>query len=221
MEIPKRPCFACGKEGAPVKCPCNEPSYCGKECQLDCWEDHKKRCTVFMSAQLTKTCSLHGKDTIQVGEASLHLGMTLASQGRNKAAEKNLREGVRIYCIFDGYKGPNVAHALHQLGKVYCRKGWYVDARKAVRDALDMIKRSGGNRKNVDTADALVSMGQICLGENKAEEAEERFNTALEIYVFEYGGMHERVASAMAHLGTVYAKMGTPARAMAKFKVIY
>jgi hypothetical protein len=85
-----RPCATCSTPGAPKKCPCGVPSYCGPECQKLHWDEHKERCTVFLSNETEKIKSLFGKVSIQSIAVQYNLCIALRDSEQFAKAEKKL-----------------------------------------------------------------------------------------------------------------------------------
>ena len=90
MEKPQRPCATCGTHGAPQKCPCTTVNYCGPECQKSNWEQHKEDCSVFLTNDLKKTKTEHGKESVEVIVAQYNLAITLCKCEQYRKADKLL-----------------------------------------------------------------------------------------------------------------------------------
>jgi tetratricopeptide (TPR) repeat protein len=179
VEKPKRPCGACGKLDAPVRCPCKAESYCGAKCQQASWKRHKEGCTVFLSEDLGSKRTVLGDDHFEVGSANMDVGRICLDQGQYEVAERSFLEAGRIFRLVYGEVSARHAQTLQHLGGVYHHQGKYEVSRKMYKDALLINQHL---ELHLDEADCLVSIGVLdtCVG--KFNKAVEKFTAARRIH---------------------------------------
>jgi tetratricopeptide (TPR) repeat protein len=210
MEGPTRPCAACGKEGATRRCPCHGESYCGPECQKALWGDHRKECTVDLTKQLAKLCLQCGSDASEVARVHFTLGMTWETRGNFEKAAQCYQEAGLIYALVE--EPENCAAALYNLGGIHRILGEHVCALRELEQALIIRRRVDGN--HVEVADCLNSIGIVLESQGKYEEAAEKYEQALAIFIDAFGRDHQRVTMMHFNMSNLYEKTGTTQKAL-------
>jgi tetratricopeptide (TPR) repeat protein len=209
VEKPKRPCGACGKLGAPVRCPCKGESYCNATCQKARWLKHKTKCSVHLSRELVSQRSEFGDDAVERGRASWKVGQIFMSQGRYEEAQVSLLEAERIYRLpgLFGACVPSLAGTLHSLGCLYQNQGKYVDADQRFKDALLMFDSISDD---LEVANVHNSLGATHMACGKMEQAAEQFEKARAIHLVHPNREHlAAVAVAVLNnLGVLHTKNG-------------
>jgi tetratricopeptide (TPR) repeat protein len=180
----KWPCAACGKKRAPQRCECKGESYCGETCQMEAWENHQGRCTVFLHKQLEAKRTEYGHDSGEVAEAMMTLADVIGAQDRYAEAEKMLLDALRIARIIFrglGFCHPTVAAILFNLGHVLKQQDKLEDAGERLEESYNIYKELYGER-DVHIAANLMSLGGMFAMLGKYNDAQEQFEEALDIY---------------------------------------
>jgi len=146
MDEDQQSCASCGKPNATLACKCRRVSYCDTFCQGSDWALHKVACTVHSSAALEKL-KAEGGSNDQIADATQNLADLFAAQGRLGEAVRycvetvELRRRAAAAAVAGGAEGgagedAKVAAALHKLGVMYEREGFFRDALEALEESL-------------------------------------------------------------------------------------
>jgi len=151
--------------------------------------------------------------------ARLHgtIGRTYTSLGAYEAAEKHLREQVRIRREKLGAGNEDTCRAVNDLGAFLTKNGKSAEAEALLLGALASNTKSFG-RKNAITLATMDALATLYVEQMRSKEAEPLLREVIEIRKVAPGSETSEAASSMNSLATLYADTERFAEAEALFE---
>eukprot|EP00283_Hemiselmis_rufescens_P021903 CAMPEP_0173439984 /NCGR_PEP_ID=MMETSP1357-20121228/22026_1 /TAXON_ID=77926 /ORGANISM="Hemiselmis rufescens, Strain PCC563" /LENGTH=416 /DNA_ID=CAMNT_0014405415 /DNA_START=1 /DNA_END=1251 /DNA_ORIENTATION=+ len=198
-----------------MKCSCQAVFYCGKECQLRDFPDHKKVCTVHAKKGKDKAIAAGGADCWKVGLASAKYAKVLMQREMYKDSEEEYKNAIRIFVLHKGEENETHSRTLLQLGNLYSIQDRSVDALCTLGRCLE-ISRLVDEDESI--AACLRDIG-IALGKAGIhEKAMKNLTEAHDISVSVYGETHPEIAKILHNMGSVLDDQGKYAEAIEKYQ---
>jgi tetratricopeptide (TPR) repeat protein len=120
----------------------------------------------------------HEPDTDEIAKCLNALGLSLASQGRQKEAERPYRRAINICEKLKESSG--VAIVVINLSSTYCAQDKCSEAEKCVKEGLEFVEQS--KKADDETVASLVeTLVMIHLAQNRFDEAEAAYRRLLSI----------------------------------------
>jgi tetratricopeptide (TPR) repeat protein len=140
---------------------------------------NKTRSLLVAGTVLFLTAGTAGADT-GTAEAYLKQAQAYQDTGKTGDARKLFEQALReAYAV--GQNNPKLPEVLESVADFYRSQSEFQKAEDTYRRALQMVETRQGKMSS-DVAKLNQKMGQLLLGENKYQEAEQHFRTALDIY---------------------------------------
>jgi len=151
--------------------------------------------------------------------ARLHgtIGRTYTSLGAYEAAEKHLREQVRIRREKLGAEHEDTARAVNDLGAFLTKNGKSADAENLLKTALSDHTRLFG-RKHAIALQTMDALATLYVEQMRSKDAEPLLRELIEIRKVSPGSENTEAASSMNSLATLYADTGRFAEAETLFE---
>jgi tetratricopeptide (TPR) repeat protein len=182
MEKPRRPCGACGKENAPLKCPCNAESYCGPECQKRVWLQHKEGCSVSLSQNLRTARAGHGVDSAEACQVCMTLADVYRMHGKFPQALEMCEQVLRISELRENNDKERIADTICEIGAIMADQGRYPEAHETLQKGLSLQRKHHGD-VHANVADTRIIMALCHISRGQFDAAGDELTAAMEILV--------------------------------------
>jgi tetratricopeptide (TPR) repeat protein len=149
-----------------------------------------------------------------LGEAVPDLGLKLSAYHRERGdylfAQKLLSQVIDEYKqIFGKKESVKTAQALHVLGSVFLREGYYETAREKFEEALQIKEKIYDTRTQLEVIMALNELGRVSVDEGKYADAEKYLNEVINVFEIPSAEnnikeMQQNLAKAKHTLGRMY-----------------
>jgi tetratricopeptide (TPR) repeat protein len=160
-----------------------------------------------------KVCrAVNRKDDPYLADTLFDLGKVRIDQGRWDEAEELLSSALSMSRSFRG--GPSWGFRFaHDLGYLYALHERWTDALPHYEEALETVRRAGGDEDSIYLAQTMSSLGLCLTNLSEGDRAEPLLSDALEMLV-RVGAPSERVGETALRLAGELDRQGRTAEAM-------